>query len=1090
MATTYKIPERAIFSEADMRKFITSDAYKRHLVFIKHLNESVKGIKLTDEFPVSENIQAICDLLGLLNTWIDEIPPIAQPMRFGNKAFRDWYDRLAQEAPTLHANLLKPMELQEASLELSPYLIDSFGNRTRIDYGTGHESNFILWICALHKVGFIAQSDFTAVVLKVFHTYLTLMRRLQKTYMLEPAGSHGVWGLDDYQCLPFYFGSSQLIGQSELVPSCVHDDNILAAYSKDYLYLDAVKFVRDVKSASTFAETSPMLNDISGVHSWEKINSGMLKLYEGEVMKKLPVIQHMLFGTLIPCSWVPSQSGDSSYTPVSTAQVRAANASWDTMGRAPWAATANNLSATTDTPELAEIVTISERLLQYCYMRDSALIASLSSYLVHEPLASLSVTKDEISLVLPASIVLPKEPSVTENGWTCFKVEGPLDFALTGILSALTQPLAVAGIPVFAISTYDTDYILVKQDKAENTIQVWTEQQVAVVTRVGEMIAVKQLKIQDSSIENSDTTCSTQQELPLSKIEHELNIGLSLCHPHIMQYLGAQQQNNIYYIFMEYLPIGSISSLLKTIGPLDESIICVYIAQLLRGLNYLHTIGIAHRDIKCANLLLSDSGCLKIADFGTAKKTSISCTKEDENEFFATISSVREGIGTPFWMSPEIIRAEFGQDAWKKSDIWSVGCCVIEMATGEPPWKNFSNPLTAMFHIASATTIPTFPEHLSTVACDFLSSCFIKDPTLRPTAADLLHCPFFHKLPRSSSHYGWFTKEKPTPPQPPPPHEEDYGNWFLYFDYINNSYEYAYYVLGDGGHWFYRSNCSWEWLPFVSEVVYEISIWWLHKAKSSLSEVVNEFLPSDTIEGSNITDSVYTMTTPLHFSSQNELFHEEIPNNNITTTYVRALADYVTSEPGELALREHDVLIVYEMDPNGWWHGCNTNDPNVNGWFPCTYVEWLNKQTESDSTIGMARMVNEYYDESNTYQLGVNELVQVFEMVDEQWLRVQSINFGITGWCPVNCVEWLPCVHAAWAYERSHNEELTLQPGDFIYVLGYDQNSSVWWEGYNLTTKQQGWFPSSHVQSENQIENASIDGDEEVVVVDEDSLIV
>ncbi|OQR95096.1 serine/threonine-protein phosphatase 2A regulatory subunit B' [Achlya hypogyna] len=352
MSTTreFKLPERAIFSEADMRKFIASDAYERHLIFIKHLNESVRGKKISDDFVVSDSINAICDLLATLDSWIDDIPPIAQPMRFGNKAFRDWYDRLAQEAHRLHEGLLAQIGMQAAAVELSPYLIDSFGNRTRIDYGTGHETTFLLWICALHKVGFIAQADFPAIVLKVFHTYLTLMRRLQKTYMLEPAGSHGVWGLDDYQCLPFYFGSAQLIGQHVLAPSCVHDDSLLAAHSSDYLYLDAVRFVREVKAASSFAETSPMLNDISGVHSWEKINSGMLKLYEGEVLKKLPVIQHMLFGSLIPCSWVPSQSGDASYKPVSTAAVRAANANWEAMGKAPWAAAAGNLAASNDTP--------------------------------------------------------------------------------------------------------------------------------------------------------------------------------------------------------------------------------------------------------------------------------------------------------------------------------------------------------------------------------------------------------------------------------------------------------------------------------------------------------------------------------------------------------------------------------------------------------------------------------------------------------------------------------------------------------------------------------------------------------------------
>ncbi|CAK4085225.1 unnamed protein product [Aphanomyces euteiches] len=336
---TFVIPQRAIFSEADLRHFVRSNTYEMIMIFVKALNESVKGKKLTDEIPVSQNVESVCTLLATLSTWIDEIPPIAQPMRFGNKAFRDWYDRLVDQSPRMHEAMLQPTELKAAAIELCPYLIDSFGNRVRIDYGTGHETSFILWLCGLHKIGFLSQSDFPAIVLKIFHTYLTVMRRLQKVYMLEPAGSHGVWGLDDYQCLPFYFGSSQLIGQTSFAPSCVHDDSVLQSHSTEYLYLDAVRFVREVKSSGSFAETSPMLNDISGVHSWEKINGGMLKLYEGEVLKKFPVIQHLLFGSLIPCTWKPSQSGDTSYKPVSThpgTRVHAPNWDLPVNEAAPW----------------------------------------------------------------------------------------------------------------------------------------------------------------------------------------------------------------------------------------------------------------------------------------------------------------------------------------------------------------------------------------------------------------------------------------------------------------------------------------------------------------------------------------------------------------------------------------------------------------------------------------------------------------------------------------------------------------------------------------------------------------------------------
>ncbi|KAF0700172.1 Aste57867_9300 [Aphanomyces stellatus] len=105
---------------------------------------------------------------------------------------------------------------------------------------------------------------------------------------------------------------------------------------------------------------------------------------------------------------------------------------------------------------------------------DATVLAQLGPVMAHSlPLSSLSVSHDEISLVVPETAALPIVPSTSETGWTTFKVEGPLDFALTGILSSLTAPLAAASIPVFAISTYDTDYILVKEDKAQGAIDAW-----------------------------------------------------------------------------------------------------------------------------------------------------------------------------------------------------------------------------------------------------------------------------------------------------------------------------------------------------------------------------------------------------------------------------------------------------------------------------------------------------------------------------------------------------------------------------------------------------------------------------------------
>lgn len=100
----------------------------------------------------------------------------------------------------------------EKCKELSGYLEDSFGNAQRVDYGTGHETTFFVFLCCLYKALVLQRSELPATILLVFPAYLKVCRHLQTVYWLEPAGSHGVWCLDDYQLLPFVFGSAQLIG--------------------------------------------------------------------------------------------------------------------------------------------------------------------------------------------------------------------------------------------------------------------------------------------------------------------------------------------------------------------------------------------------------------------------------------------------------------------------------------------------------------------------------------------------------------------------------------------------------------------------------------------------------------------------------------------------------------------------------------------------------------------------------------------------------------------------------------------------------------------------------------------------------------
>ncbi|XP_010273024.1 PREDICTED: serine/threonine-protein phosphatase 2A activator-like [Nelumbo nucifera] len=293
----FQVPTKKITHPDDIHRFHESDSSKNFLGFIVALSESIRGHKISDHCHQSPTVNSIVSLLETLLRWVDEIPPVQQSSRYGNYSYRVWHGRMTENAESLMLQFI-PNDLRSATLEIVPYFTDSFGNSTRIDYGTGHETNFAAWLYCLARLGLLKEEDYQAVVSRIFVKYLELMRKLQTVYCLEPAGSHGVWGLDDYHFLPFIFGSSQLIDHKYMKPKSIHNQDILDNFSNEYLYLSCISFVKKVKKG-LFAEHSPLLDDISGVPTWNKVNSGMLKMYKAEVLEKVPVMQHFLFGWLI-----------------------------------------------------------------------------------------------------------------------------------------------------------------------------------------------------------------------------------------------------------------------------------------------------------------------------------------------------------------------------------------------------------------------------------------------------------------------------------------------------------------------------------------------------------------------------------------------------------------------------------------------------------------------------------------------------------------------------------------------------------------------------------------------------------------------
>lgn len=300
----YFRPTRRILSERDHELFLKSPTHDLIVSFVFTLSDSVRDSTISSvKHSAAAEDPAILALLAVLDeaeALLKKCPPLDTGSRFGNPAFRDYLQKVDDSMSSWHGKI--GVESKAAEEEISVYLSNSFGNGTRIDYGSGHELNFILWLLCLRQLSLVTNSDFPALTLIVFPRYLRLMRDIQSTYYLEPAGSHGVWGLDDYQFLPFLFGASQLVDHKHLRPLSIHNQMIVEECSKDYLYLDQIQWVNATKTVQGLRWHSPMLDDISSAKSWAKVEGGMRRMFLAEVLAKLPVAQHFLFGSLIPAA--------------------------------------------------------------------------------------------------------------------------------------------------------------------------------------------------------------------------------------------------------------------------------------------------------------------------------------------------------------------------------------------------------------------------------------------------------------------------------------------------------------------------------------------------------------------------------------------------------------------------------------------------------------------------------------------------------------------------------------------------------------------------------------------------------------------
>lgn len=232
--------------------------------------------------------------------------------------------------------------------------------------------------------------------------------------------------------------------------------------------------------------------------------------------------------------------------------------------------------------------------------------------------------------------------------------------------------------------------------------------------QTGELAAVKIIKL-----EPGDDFSIIQQEIFMVK---------ECMHPNIVAYFGSYLCREKLWICMEYCGGGSLQDIYHVTGPLSELQIAYVSRETLQGLGYLHTKGKMHRDIKGANILLTDNGDVKLADFGVAAKIT------------ATIAKRKSFIGTPYWMAPEVAAVEKNGGYNQLCDIWAVGITAIELAELQPPMFDL-HPMRALFLMSKSNFQPPKlkdKNKWSAAFHSFVKMSLTKNPKKRPTAEKLL----------------------------------------------------------------------------------------------------------------------------------------------------------------------------------------------------------------------------------------------------------------------------------------------------------------------------------------------------------------
>ncbi|CUG92971.1 protein kinase, putative [Bodo saltans] len=236
----------------------------------------------------------------------------------------------------------------------------------------------------------------------------------------------------------------------------------------------------------------------------------------------------------------------------------------------------------------------------------------------------------------------------------------------------------------------------------------------------GKHVACKEVKLAE------------QNRTGIHELLKEYRVLTTLEHPNIVKVLDFMVHKGHGRIFMEWVPSGSVQSVLQeTKKGLREPIVRRYIREALQGLAYLHSRGIVHRDVKPGNMLLGSDGSVKLTDFGTSRSAE------------AAGETVQTGtvVGTVPYLAPECVRGTYSA----ASDVWAMGCTALHMITGKAPWANeVRDNIGLIFKLGSLSSLPKgVSEHMSDDLRGFITAALTIDRYQRPSVAELLRHPFF-----------------------------------------------------------------------------------------------------------------------------------------------------------------------------------------------------------------------------------------------------------------------------------------------------------------------------------------------------------